>query len=764
MARPSLEDLLAEFLERREAGESTDAATFAAEHPDAGPELLAALRRVTDTDDLLPSAGAAAAPPHIDGMAVRGELGRGGMGRVYLVADPTAPDRRLAVKVLHRLTGAGPRALQRLRREGEALAALDHPNIVHVHAVGTHQGHPYLLMEHVAGGSLADRIQRARQGLADSPRASRADLLDLPGTGPGWQRACSLVAALARAVAAAHAQGVLHRDLKPANVLLRQADGAPVLIDFGLARCAEASTLTATGDVIGTPHFMAPEQARGEPADQRTDVHGLGAILFELLTLEPPHPGDDAAVILDAVRRTPPRPVRNWDPTLPRAVDLVVRRATALRPARRHRSALELALTLEALAAGGRPARLTLGPLARAEDLWLWHRRGVLAVLAACLLLLGAFWAVQVWRGHRTAQIAAAQHRLLVDYLAERPGPLQAALTALQELAADAPLARFVAAVRDQTPAQLPADDWHRALLAGENARRAQQPRQAMAHFRTALDARPGDPLATALLGIAAAAARDHDLAQRELTAASRMLPESTRLLSELAWVQRHRNDLAEAERLLRAAIAIDADDPDLWHDLARMLARLHRGAEGLLAVERAIDLRPGDPPALYLRTQAALLHELGRADEAIPIFARIARDHPSPSHCYSLAATLDSAHRVAEARDAYQRALELDPDHVPALLALAHLHSGSRHECPDCAVVFAAQPELFDPDLTEAYALRALAADDGHGTTALLADYVTRVQRADRFRAELDRMLQQDRPEQALGRLLKARRVLDAR
>ncbi|MBL8223316.1 MAG: protein kinase, partial [Bryobacterales bacterium] len=147
----------------------------------------------------------------------------------------------------------------------------------------------------------------------------------------------------------------------PSNVLLR-ADGTPVVVDFGLATDAAAATLTGTGDLIGTPHYMAPEQARGETTLPTSDVHAIGAILFEMLVLQPPRQGTDAVQVVAAARGGTPTSPRRVDRAVPRELDLIVRRAMAFRARHRYRSAAELAAALQLVADGGRPIGLTLGP------------------------------------------------------------------------------------------------------------------------------------------------------------------------------------------------------------------------------------------------------------------------------------------------------------------------------------------------------------------------------------------------------------------
>ncbi|MBX3471399.1 MAG: serine/threonine protein kinase, partial [Planctomycetes bacterium] len=253
--------------------------------------------------------------PGLDDYDLVRVLARGGMGVVHEAVE-RATGRRVALK---RILGAvDPDAQARFLAEGRALARLSHPGIVAVHTLGQARGGPYLVMDLVEGESLQRRLER------DGPLPAGA--------------AAALCRALTAALAHAHARGVLHRDLKPANVLL-DPGGAPRLIDFGLARLqtdgGSLAHLTRTGELLGTPAFMAPEQADGRPVDARTDVYGLGATLFALLTGRAPFEGASPIAVLGAVlSQAPPAPSR-LRPGLPPALDALVLACLAKDPAGR---------------------------------------------------------------------------------------------------------------------------------------------------------------------------------------------------------------------------------------------------------------------------------------------------------------------------------------------------------------------------------------------------------------------------------------------
>ncbi len=263
--------------------------------------------------------------PSLPGYQLLAELGRGVSGIVYQARE-SATQRPVAVKWL-RNRSAGPASI-RFRREVEALAELRHPGLVRIFAVGEHQKRPFYVMELVEGSSLDRRLAQGPLPVVEAVR---------------------LVAALARAIHAAHVQGWVHRDLKPANVLLA-ADGMPKIADFGLAKHREDELrYTLSGAVVGTPHYMAPEQAQadGREVGPRADVYALGAILYECLTGRPPFQGPTVPVILEQVRSQPPVPPRQLRPDIPAALEAVCLRCLAKLPAERYAGADVLADDLE---------------------------------------------------------------------------------------------------------------------------------------------------------------------------------------------------------------------------------------------------------------------------------------------------------------------------------------------------------------------------------------------------------------------------------
>jgi tetratricopeptide (TPR) repeat protein len=323
---------------------------------------------------VLGTAGLGGPAPAIPGYEMLGVLGGGGMGVVYQ-ARHLKLNRLVALKVIRAGSLASATALVRFRHEAEAVARLQHPHVVQIYEIGEHEGLPYLALEFVEGGSLAQRIN---------------------GTPLPPQQAAQLLELLAGAIHFAHERNLIHRDLKPANVLLT-ADGTPKITDFGLAKSLDSGAgETASGEILGTPSYMPPEQAdsKGRPIGRAADVYALGAILYELLTGRPPF---KAASVLETVAQViadEPVPPRQLQLRTPRDLETICLKCLRKEPRQRYGSAAELAEDLRRFHHG---EPIQARPVGHLERLGRWCRRNprvaaLLAVLA--LVVLGGTTAI----------------------------------------------------------------------------------------------------------------------------------------------------------------------------------------------------------------------------------------------------------------------------------------------------------------------------------------------------------------------------------
>lgn len=333
-------------------------------------------------------------------------IGRGGMGIVYL-ARQRGLKRKVAYKVLTQLGSLDPETLGRFQGEAETLAKLQHSGIVQVFDSGTTNGSPYLAMEYVSGGNLADRLHAGRM----DPRAAAA-----------------IIATVAAAVGHAHAHGIIHRDLKPANILLTE-DGQPKVADFGLARDLACEHVTRTGFIAGTPCYMSPEQLSGRRDLASTgDVWALGVILYEMLTGTVPFAGSDPTQILTNILRHDPVSPRQWQPHLPRDLETICLKCLQKEPHRRYASGLELADDLLRFLDG---LPIHARPIGRWEKAIRWSRRNPLsaglAVASATILVAATavslafarhaniMWHTAEENAAAAARATVAEHKLRED-------------------------------------------------------------------------------------------------------------------------------------------------------------------------------------------------------------------------------------------------------------------------------------------------------------------------------------------------------------
>jgi serine/threonine protein kinase len=321
------------------------------------------------------------------------EVGRGGQGVVFRARQKSL-NRTVALKVIGLGQWATEAHLKRFRREAEAAASLDHPCIVPIYEVGERDGSCYFSMKFIEGGQLDEVVGREP---------------------PPIRRAAKLIAKLARAVHYAHEHGILHRDIKPGNILLDQK-GEPRLTDFGLARLVETeSTVTRTKEVLGTPSYMAPEQAVGETRKftSATDVYGLGAVLYQLLTGHPPFAGGTTYETIRLLLDTEPRQPRLWNRKIDRDLSTICLKCLEKDPQRRYSSALALAEDLESWLKH-EPIRAKPSGFFTHTCKWVRRNPALVGTAAVCLLLGAAsLWLLREpgW----TRQISAATKKLLLS-------------------------------------------------------------------------------------------------------------------------------------------------------------------------------------------------------------------------------------------------------------------------------------------------------------------------------------------------------------
>ncbi len=510
LSQDQLSEVLAEYMERLDRGEPVDRERLLREHPAIAGELRAYFETCDDISLLARSSPGEAADctsqvdpnqtlltsdtslgassPHAEGTRrlfdyeLLERLGHGGMGVVFK-ARQISLNRLVALKVIRAGELASPADRQRFRSEAEAAAGLDHPNIVPIYEVGEHAGQYFFSMKLIEGSSLAEHVSR----WAEDPRG-----------------AARLVAEIARAVHHAHQHGILHRDLKPANILLagvrdqgsgvREDQGSttasltpdsrpltpvPYVTDFGLAkRFAEDAGLTQTGSIVGTPSYMAPEQASGRSKRLTTavDVYGLGAILYELLTGRRPFQGESALETLQQVQLREPVPPRRLSAKVPYDLEVICLKALEKEPHRRYSTAEALADDLQRYLEN---QPIQARPVNAWERLVKWVKRepmraALVGVCVGATLLLAGFgiWSyVQIRDSAAKAERRAAQARAAADAMTEVAEELLE-----REPYMDASQRRFLGQVRD----------WYEEFARDDRPDPAIRRKAALASFRVA--------------------------------------------------------------------------------------------------------------------------------------------------------------------------------------------------------------------------------------------------------------------------------------
>lgn len=452
-----LDELAESFALALRQGKSPRIEDYVAQHPELADEIrelfgIVATVEAIDTRSNGESAGAAQRSPQppikeLGEYRILGELGRGGMGVVY-EAEQKSLGRRVALKVMRGVGAlADPTELARFEREAKAAARLNHPNIVPVHAVGELDGARYFAMQLIHGQGLDQIITELRshepeseylktsvfetppgghdrQGASSESIAKEGSSLSLraeqTASGATLRRARSTfyasVARLGRQAADAlhyaHGQGLIHRDVKPSNLLL-DIYGQLWVSDFGLAKDTTENDLTHSGDVLGTPRFMAPERFRGW-SDPRSDIYSLGLTLYELITLQPAFADRDRALLVKRITCDEPSKPSTFDRQLPRALETILLKAIDKEPAHRYQTAAEMAIDLQSFI-DGKPIRARR--ISRREQVFLWCLRNpALAILTGSVLVL---LATVLFGSTAAALVLADARRDAINHLQE---------------------------------------------------------------------------------------------------------------------------------------------------------------------------------------------------------------------------------------------------------------------------------------------------------------------------------------------------------
>ena len=650
---------------------------------------------------------------------IAAKLGQGGMGVVYKAWDQKLK-RAVALKFLP-ASGEGPNPhAARFHQEALAVSALNHPNIATIYDIDECDGHPFLALEYLPGGTLDSALDQLRAA----------------GQQISLEQGLEWAIQLAEALAHAHAHGVIHRDIKTANVMFAES-GALKLTDFGLAKMGEAVTITQTGTVMGTPAAMAPEQARGLEADERSDVFSTGVVLYELFTGERPFKGANAAAVLYQVVHEPAPPLSQFRPGAPIALEQIVSKALNKNPAARHQTAAGLASELRALrrelltGSSSSSAALETVVIAAGRAIpegqgWrrFCSRRGtrVAAVSAAVLTLMAVSWFAWPAAPTRLAilpfanvdgdakdQVAAAGFReLMIGQLTsvERPGGLLVI----------APSSEEAKAKEIETPDQAQSRLGANLVMTGTLVRGGGQPRL-IVHLldprsleernSETVDLSGGDPLASATKVARMLKLGPGARFRLALNSRRSSNPQAARLYAEGEGLSHNGNPEA-AENAFRDAVKQDAKFALAWTGLAdAQFERFRRtkdaeplnlaaaNAQQALRLDRRLSdaritlgkilIAQGNPGAAKQELQAALEIEPSNAS-ALQVLGSAYRD----------------LNTYNDALAAYKRAIAMRPDDAGAYNRLGHFYEEQN------------KPELL-PEAERNYLAAIKLAPDGY-------------------------------------------------
>jgi serine/threonine protein kinase len=640
-----------------------------------------------------------------------GELGRGGMGIVY-EARQVSLKRKVALKVLSGGLGLTPRAVQRFRREAEAAAKLHHTNIVSIYATGEENGTHFYAMELIDGPSLDRVVRQMRQASAgcqpaDAATHQAADALrsaDLEATGPyvpeaGPQPPLSatslssndhyfdtvarMIAEVADALDYAHRQGVIHRDIKPSNLLLSPT-GRLSLNDFGLARMLEQPGMTLTGEFVGTPAYMSPEQvAVGRiPLDHRTDIYSLGATLYELLTLEHPYHGDSREQVLAQIVHKEPTAPRRIQKKIPVDLETICLKCLEKVPDRRYQSAGALAEDLRRYVNRFAISARRAGPVQRLVK-WV-QRRPTVAASLACLLLVVGLALAFAFRAHQE-RVQLLNEKISNAYFTATSGDLRRTDEAIKQIEA---LGASTGQVR---------------LLRGVVAYFRQDAERAISELDQAVKLLPDSVAARALLAMSYADYGQNERSENLLLEMQRLSPSTP----EDYLFRGYARELNEpGQGLADVNEGIEQRDSPLGRALRAFVrtnqaidsGKLEEVEDAMTDADVARGLRPDNQLVLfasaYARLTAAAFYQQAKLQEKRQaVLERAAHDVQALGPYLGQANPTwmmwqydDDTNNAAKALEIARRALDRSPGPVPAFYcAVSHYRKGEFEEAFQC-------------------------------------------------------------------------------